>query len=370
MGLRSFGVEEELLLVDPESGAPRAMSGAVLRRARLQGEGLHASPLVDGGIGSELQREQLEICTRPCTTLEELAGQVRHRRRTADRAAREAGVRIAALATSPMAVHPSLTPRDRYRRLADQYARVADEQLICGCHVHVEVSSPEEGVGVLDRIRPWLAPLLALSANSPFWQGRDTGYDSWRWQVWQGWPSSGPTAVFGDARAYRDTVRTMIATGVLLDEGMVYFDARLSRTYPTVEVRVADVCLIAEDTVLVAALVRGLVETAARAWRAGEPPDPVRTEVLRLAMWRAARSGLRGPLIHPTTWRPAPAGTVIEALVEHVRGALEGSGDLAAVRRALRSLRVRGTGARLQRAAHARSGRLVEVVRDAVARTV
>lgn len=370
MRLRSFGVEEELLLFDPEGGAPRAMSGAVLHHARLQGEKVHTSPLTKGGMESELQREQLEICTRPCTTLDELDRQVRRRRLAAARAAAAAGVRIAALATSPVAAHPTLTPHDRYRQMADQYAQVADEQLICGCHVHVEVSSPEEGVGVLDRIGPWLPPLLALSANSPFWQGRDTGYDSWRRQVWARWPSSGPAEPFRSADGYRRAVRALIETGALLDEAMVYYDARLSRHYPTVEVRVADVCMRADDTVLIAALVRGLVETAARAHREGRPPVPVRTEVLRAAMWRAGRSGLSGALVHPVTWRPAPARTVLQALVEYLRPALEDAGDLAAVRELLQALARRGNGACLQRTAYARTGCISGVIADAMDRTV
>jgi carboxylate-amine ligase len=254
--------------------------------------------------------------------------------------------------------------------MADEYARITDEQLICGCHVHVNVFSPDEGVGVLDRIRPWLPPLLALSANSPFWQGRDTGYDSWRRQVWNGWPSNGPTEPFGTAENYRRVVQAMISTGTLLDEGMVYFDARLSRRYPTVEIRVADVCLVADDTVLVAALVRGLVETAGRAHLAGSPPAPVRTELLRSAMWRAGRSGMGGTLVHPVTWRPAPAETVVRALIDHVRPALEDAGDLAAVRELLAALVRRGNGARLQRAAYARTGRVAGIVADAVTWTM
>ncbi|WP_116024499.1 carboxylate-amine ligase [Thermomonospora umbrina] len=369
MGLRSFGVEEELLLVDPDGGAPRAMSGAVLRYAGEHGTGLPGG-VAEGGMEHELQREQLEIGTRPCTSLDDLAEQVRRGRRAAAEAARGAGVQIAALATSPVAVRPSITPSSRYRQMADEYARTADEQLICGCHVHVNVDSPEEGVGVLDRIRPWLPPLLALTANSPFWQGRDTGYESWRQQVWGGWPSSGPTGPFGTPAAYHRTVQEMIATGALLDEGMVYFDARLSRRYPTVEIRVCDVCLVADDTALVAALARALVETAARAWEEGRPPDPVRTEVVRMAMWRAGRSGLTDDLVHPVTGRPAPAEAVVKDLVDHVRPALEDSGDLDAVQDLLGRLLRRGNGAALQRAAFARTGLLSEAVTEGVARTV
>ncbi|MDT0323939.1 YbdK family carboxylate-amine ligase, partial [Streptomyces millisiae] len=133
--------------------------------------------------------------------------------------------------------------------------------------------SDEEGVAVLDRVRCWLPVLLALTANSPFWQGQDTRYASYRSRVWGRWPSAGPVELHGSAERYHEQVAALVSTGVLKDEGMVYFDARLSRSYPTVEVRIADVCQDPADTVLLAALTRALVETAAREWRAGEPPQ-------------------------------------------------------------------------------------------------
>jgi YbdK family carboxylate-amine ligase len=368
--LRSFGVEEELLLVDPGSGTPRAVAGAVIRLAREHERDRPYAGRCGQPIQAEFQREQLETATRPCLTLDELAGQVRGARLAASDAAHEKGVAIAALATSPVPVRPSLTPSNRYLRMADAYAMTADEQLTCGCHVHVNVSSPDEGVGVLDRIRPWLPLLLAMSANSPFWQGRDTGYASFRHQAWGRWPSEGPTELFGCASTYRATVEAMLRSRTLLDEGMIYFDARLSSRYPTVEIRVADVCLMAADTVLVAAVARALVETAVRAWRQGDPPDPVRTELLRLAMWRASRSGLRGELPHPGTQRPAPAPAVLYALVDHVAPALEQTGDLCSVRKLLEDLLRRGTGADLQRDVYARTGDMTKVVRYAVARTL
>ncbi|MFI0354050.1 glutamate--cysteine ligase [Actinomadura sp. 9N407] len=366
---RTFGVEEELLLVDPDGGGPRAVSGAVLRFAREHG----GVPLAGSGnaglLETEFQREQLETCTLPCSSLDELSEQIRGVRQAASVAAAGVGAAVAAVATCPLEVHPSLTPSRRYERMAGEYRLTADEQLTCGCHVHVNVESPDEGVAVLDRIRPWLPPLLALTANSPFWQGTDSGYESWRQQVWGRWPSSGPTELFGSAEGYRATVGSLLATGALLDEGMVYFDARLSRHYPTVEIRVADVCLNVSDAVLTAALVRALVDTAARAWRAGEEPDAVRTDLLRLAMWRASRSGLDGELVHPLAHRAVPAREALDALLVHVAEALERYGDLETAERLLGRVLEEGTGARRQRSVYDRTGEMSEVVADAVRRT-
>jgi carboxylate-amine ligase len=372
VAVRSVGVEEELLLVDSASGQARAVAGAVMRAA----EEPAASPREGDNRGEpsevlefELQREQLETGTRPCSSLEELGREVRRCRSLAVEAAERVGVQVAAVGTAPMAVEPSLTRLSRYRQMAAEFGLTVQEQLTCGCHVHVQVSSDEEGIAVLDRIRAWLPPLLALSANSPFWQGRDSGYASFRYQAWGRWPCSGPTDLFGSAREYHDIVQAMVDTGTVLDEGMIYFDARLSRHYPTIEVRVADVCFYPDDAVLIAALVRALAETAARAWRVGEPACPVRAEMLRLAAWRASRSGLDDQLVDPVTNRPAAARAVAYQLLEHVRPALTEAGEFSVVKELLEGLLARGNGARLQRQAYRRAGQVLDVIREAVTRT-
>ncbi|MGW0585700.1 glutamate--cysteine ligase, partial [Streptomyces sp. NPDC002920] len=266
--MRTVGVEEELLLVDPETGDPKALSAVVLARAAR----CETNPEEPSVFQKELHNQMVEFATRPHERMGDLAADIVAIRAEAAQHAREAGCTVAALATSPLAVSPSVSIGHRYKWMAEQYGIATREQIVCGCHVHVSVGSDEEGVAVLDRIRPWLPTLMALSANSPFWQGRETGYNSYRRRVWLRWPSAGPTELFGSAEGYHRRVSDMVATGTILDEKMVYFDARLSARYPTVEVRVADVCLHAETAALVATLVRGLVETAARAWEAGEPP--------------------------------------------------------------------------------------------------
>lgn len=362
MDVRTFGVEEEFLLVDPVNGVPRAVADAVVRRSP-PGE-------ASGLLQYEFQRHQLETGTAPCASFPELAEQIRLMRHSAATAARAHGAAIAALGTCPIPVHPAITGTDRYARMAEEYSLLAHEQLTCGCHVHVSITSPEEGVAVLDRIRPWLPVLLAISANSPYWHGADSGYASYRRQVLGRWPSAGPNDAFGSAAGYRATVDDMVRTGAILDEGMVYFDARLSAHLPTVEIRIADVCLLADDAVLIAMLVGALVETASRAWLSGEPPLPVRTERLRLATWRAARSGLHDDLVHPLTGRPAPADAVVGALVEHTAGVLCETGDLGAVEASLLGVLKRGNGADLQRDLLQETGDLSAVVMHAIARTL
>ncbi|MEN3265386.1 MAG: glutamate---cysteine ligase / carboxylate-amine ligase [Pseudonocardia sp.] len=357
VAVRTVGVEEEFLLVDPATGRPRAVGHAVLATS--------AAEDAEDDLAAELHREQLETGTKPCHTLDELSAELRSARATAAAAAGDVGVALAPLATSPLAVEPTVSPSRRYEEMARRFGRTVSEQLTCGCHVHVAIDSAEEGVAVLDRIRPWLAPLAALSTNSPFWLGADSGYASFRSQVWQRWPSAGPYGPFGSIERYRAFVDSVLDTGTVLDEGMVYLDARLSRQYPTVEVRVADVCREPDDAVLIAALTRALVQTAVDAWRAGDQPDPVRTEVLRLAAWRAGRSGLEGDLLDPGSWRPTPAAEVVARLVEHVRPALEVAGDVHTVRDLLAAVEARGTGTRRQRKVYAKTGTLAAVVRDA-----
>lgn len=354
---RQVGVEEELLVVDPATGRPRAVAQRVVEEAAADGR----EP-----VETELQQQQVEIASEPRRALADVAADLRARRKDAIRAAGEQGAAVAALGTSPIEVHPTTTHKSRYERMVSRFALPARESLTCGCHVHVEVASPEEGVAVIDRIRPWLAVLLALSVNSPYWQEEDSGFASYRHVTWSRWPSAGPTALFGSPAGYRAAVDTMVGTGTLLDEGMVYFDARLSARYPTVEVRVADVCLEVADAVLIAALARGLVETAARAWRAGTEPDPVRVEVLRLAHWRAARSGLADQLLSPRTWRPTPAGAVVDDLLGQLGAALRDTGDEGLVNDEIARLRRRGTGADVQRATYDRTGDWAAVVREAV----
>ncbi|MEE6280989.1 glutamate--cysteine ligase [Georgenia sunbinii] len=387
--MRTVGVEEELLLVRSGSGQALSVAPQVLRRADLaaqeaaekdpkSGSPIAPEPPAAGDpapaehpgstLGGELQRQQVETDTAPHESMADLHEEILLWRARADVAARRAGARIAAIGTSPVSVEPRADRADRYQQLIERFGLTAREQLSCGCHVHVQVDSDEEAVAVLDRIRVWLPALLALSANSPYWQGTDSSYASFRSQVMDRWPSAGPTDVLGSAAAYHRLVDDMVESGVLLDHGMIYFDARPSHRYPTLEIRVADVCQDPADAVLLAALCRGLVETAAREWQEGVPAPAVPTPLLRLAMWQASRHGVGENLLDPITSRPRPAADVLAALLAHVTPALTEYGDLDLVAAGVARVLDVGNGADHQRRVMARTGSLGDVV-AAVVRT-
>jgi carboxylate-amine ligase len=321
-------------------------------------------------VESELQQQQVETDTPPRTDLVELERDVHAWRGLAATSARKSGARIVASGTSPVEATPDLVRDSRYERMLERFGLITTEHLTCGCHVHVAVDSEDEGVGVLDRIRVWLPALLAVSANSPYFQGKDTHYASFRSHLMVRWPFAGPYDVFGSAEAYHRLLDDMCASGVLLDRAMAYFDARLSARYPTVEIRVADVCMEPADAVLLAALCRGLVETAARDWTEGGRAREVPTAMLRLATWQAGREGVKGELLDPATHRPRPAPEVVNALVDHARPALEDVGDAAMVDERMGTLLERGSGADRQRSVLDRTGRLADVVADTARVTV
>jgi carboxylate-amine ligase len=304
----SFGVEEELLLVSA-TGDPLPRSKAVV--ADVQG--------LD--IELELTQAMVEINTPVCRTSTELREYLTDMRSKLAAAATEEGARLLAIAVPPhgKAAQP-ITNKPRYQELAQQWGLLAREQGVCGCHVHVEVSDRATAVRISNHIRPWLPALLALTANSPIYLGQDTGFASWRWLMTTRWPCAGPPPYLESVEHYDALVAMHLAAGTLMDERMVYWDIRPSSHLPTVEVRVSDVPLTIDETVVLATLIRALVMTALDDGSNGPTLEP---EALRAAYWLAARDGLTGKGLDARTDEPMPMAEVVKRLRWHVRPALQ-----------------------------------------------
>ncbi|MDY0810634.1 glutamate--cysteine ligase [Kitasatospora purpeofusca] len=355
----TVGVEEEYLLIDAATGVPVARAEQVRRTADLQ-------PAVEAAeVQRELLQAQLEIATPVCRTLEEVDTHLKRLRRALSVSARVHGCRLAACGAAPFAdrlpVPVSDTPR--YRAMRAEAPQLTDEQLITGMHVHVGVPDRGAGVAVLNGLRPWLPLIVALSANSPLWHGVDTGFASWRTVVFGRWPVSGVPPVFDGATDYSRRVHSLVETGLIRDVGQLYWQARLSERYPTVEIRSMDVQLRVDEAVMLTGLVRAVAATLLVDHRRHRPlpgPGPAphpHPEALAAALWYAARHGCADRLYDPLTGTLDTPPAVVARVLDVLGPALARSGDASRVEPVLRRLLHDGNGAARQRRELRRGGR-------------
>jgi carboxylate-amine ligase len=315
-------------------------------------------------VTNELYLSQIEVGTPVCRTLADVRAELVRLRRAVIAAAGRDGSRIAAAGTHPFSHwgDQALTPKPRYFGIAEDFQQLAREQIIFGCHVHVGIADRDAAIGVLNRVRPWLPSLLALSANSPFWLGLDTGFASYRTELFARFPMTGTPHTFASRAEYDDLIGSLAAVGVIDDASKIYWDVRPSSHVETLEFRVADVCLTIDEAVMIAGLCRALVWTCHDQNTRGEPVPPTRPELLRAAKFRASRFGLEGELIDVHARRSVPAPEIINTLLAFLRPAFEQAGEWDEVVALVQQTLGRGNGAHRQRAAFARSGRLEDVV--------
>ena len=353
----TIGVEEEFLVVDAANGALRPDGPQLLPAARSRlGDDVHP----------ELHPSQLETNSPVAETLAEVRAAVTGLRRGMAAALAGAGCRLAATGTHPFSAwtdDPAINPQ--YAVIEREYQQLAREQVICGCHVHVGIDDPEQAIAVVSGVGPWLSPIVALAANSPYWDGRDTGYASYRTELWRRWPTAGTPAPFADRADYEAVVEALFRTGSIDDHARIYWDVRPSAKFPTVEFRVADVGLGVDDAVVTAGLARALAATAAE-----RRSVPVRPELLRAATWRAARYGLSGELIDVEAAVARPARELIGRFLDRLRPGLEEFGDWDEVSGLVARTLADGTGADRQRAVRAATGDPGAVVRFIVEETL
>ncbi|GHO86331.1 carboxylate-amine ligase [Dictyobacter formicarum] len=361
----TMGIEEEYLIVDPQTREQDSAAARVLPRAqRVLGE----------QIQPELQLSQVESTSPVCHTLAEIRQSLIQQRRSLIEATAAINKKLAASATHPFS-HWSgqrVHPKERYQSLLHEFQQLAREQGIQGCHVHV--GPPGQALAaIFSRLRSWLTPLLALSANSPFWLGEDSGYASFRTEVWMRWPLSGPPPAFASLEEYRELVQSLVAVKGIEDATKIYWDLRLSERYPTIECRVADVCLTIDEAVMIAGLTRALVRACYEQSLLDAPFPIVHQDLLRASHWRAARYGLEGDLVDVNTREIIPAPELVERLMTFVRPALEADGDWDEVSGLVRQTLQQGNGACRQRAVYQRTGdmhALVDFIINETARGV
>jgi len=321
----TVGVEEEYQLLDAATGQLRS-------RARYVIAGDWADALK-----AEMQEHTVEVETAVCDATACIRDDLRRLRFTAAVAAEAQGLRIAAAGTHPFspAEGHGFNAAPVYQELRQVYRRLAESQAIFGMHVHVGVPPRVDRAGVANVVRLHLPLLLALTASSPFFQGRDTGHASYRSVLWRRWPRTGAPPRFRDDAEYAAMVRWMVEAGRIDGPGRLYWDLRPHHLYPTVEIRIADCTPRVEDATAAAALARVMVAGAAEGVLRDTPlPDPLVQTLLSDNAWRASRYGPRALLADlesaaPRTITAAEAALRLAERLEEVAAALGETEELA-----------------------------------------
>ena len=351
----TFGVEEEFLLADADTRVAAARSDQVVSAARAE---------LDDQIENEFYLTQLEARSRPHATADELRRDLARCRRAAVRAAAAENCLVVASPCAILTRRPlPIRNHGRYLRVAEHLGPVltAADCEISGCHVHLGSLGRADALVLSAALRPWLPVLQALTANSPFAAEEDAGWASRRGYTYGRWPTVGPAPVL-DEDGYDKCVEEMVSTGVILDRAMLYWYARPSERYPTLEIRVADVNGDLDTTVLLAVLLRALATVLLADADRGRAALAIDDARLTENHHRASRQGLAARLFDPATGADQPAPALLDALLERAGPALESLGDLPFAAATLHRLLREGNGADRQRAVYARTGSWTDLV--------
>ena len=253
-GIRpTIGIEEEYLLVDPETGALVPNRDPAFFKACQDALGDKVTP--------ELFQAQIEIATGVCTTVGQARRELRQLRSTLGRLATKHGMALIACSTHPFSTWEDqhATRAARYRAIERDYRAIARRALVCGMHVHAGVEDEDQRIEIMRRTVPYLPVVLALSGSSPFWRGGETGLKSFRPTIFGEFPRTGLPERFTSWADWKAYVRLLAETGMCTDPSKIWWDIRPSAHQPTVEMRIAEMCTRLEDTLTIAAFYQALV---------------------------------------------------------------------------------------------------------------
>ena len=293
----TLGVEEEYMLLDP-------VSFDLVQHIETVLDAVQGDELADR-LNPELMQSVLEIATPVCRTAGDVQRELTTLRGYVRDVAAAHRLRVGSAGTHPFSLfeRQRITAKDRYRVLIDQLQYVARRELIFGMHVHVAVDDPDKAIQVVNGLLPHLAPLLALSASSPFWRGEPTGLASSRQIVFSAFPRSGPPPRFRDYEDYASVVGQLERTGCIADYTHIWWDIRPHPKWGTIEVRICDAVTRLEDAVAIAAYCQSVVKLLCERFEAGQEIPTFHRILTSENKWLAARYGLDAPIMDLPTGR-------------------------------------------------------------------
>ena len=334
----SLGVEEEYLLVDPATrDLVASPDPAFMESCRAA---------LGDCVSHELLQAQVEIDTPPCADIHELSAALRRLRGGVVQAAEAHGMAVIACSTHPFANWRTLrrVSRERYDELARDLRILADRLAICGMHVHVGIDDPDERVDLMTQATYFLPHLLTLSTSSPFWLGEPSGLMAYRPTVFRDLPRSGIPEPLDNHRHWQELLATLADTGLCTDGSKIWWDLRPSIHFPTVEMRICDICTRVDDAITIVAVFQALMATLERLRRHNQAWRFYRRLLIEENKWRAQRYGVGGALADFGCRKLKPFTELVEELVELVLDEAQRLGCAAEVRRA-RTIVADGTSA-------------------------
>jgi carboxylate-amine ligase len=351
----TIGIEEEFQVVDPVTRELRSHIAEIF----AQGQ-----EVLKGRMKPELHQPVVEIGTEICRDIPEARRDVTATRTYLARLARDNGLRIAAAGTHPFSHWASVEitgGNPRYERLVEELQMVARANLIFGLHVHIGVEDREAQIRIMNQVAYFLPHVLTLAVNSPFWLGRDTGWMSYRCKVFDKFPRTNMPDAFSSYGDFQEYVNLLVKTGCVIDGRQIWWDVRPHVLYPTLEYRICDIPMRADETIAIAALLQAVT---AKLWRLMSGNLSFRTYRRALVMenkWRAARWGMGGKLIDFGKEEEVEVKSLIAELLEFVDEVVDDLGSRDAIQY-VETMLERGSGAQRQLEVYRRTQDLKAVV--------
>lgn len=356
----TLGIEEEFQVIDPVT---RDLTS-------------HIHQIIDEGktflleqVKNEMHTAVVEVATNVCEDIADARREVTKLRKAIFEQAAKEGLLIAAAGTHPFArwADARITDAPRYREIVDELQDAARGNLIFGLHVHVGIPDRETGLQISNIVRYFLPHIFALSTNSPFWEGRDTGYRGYRTKVFDKFPRTGIPESFGSAAEYDAYIDLLVKTGCIDNGKKIWWDLRLHPNFDTIEFRVCDVPMRVDETIALAAVMQALVAKLYKLMQSNLSFRTYRRALISENKWRASRYGIEGKLIDFGKKQEVPTRELILELLEFINDVVDELGSRKEVEYIHEILRM-GTGADRQRAEFKRNGGDLKGLMDFIVR--
>jgi glutamate---cysteine ligase / carboxylate-amine ligase len=307
----TLGIEEEFQVIDPETRQLRS----------------HMHQIVEGGkvilkeqVKSEMHQSVVEVGTNICKNIKEAKAEVIYLRKMVAELAKQQDLVIGASGTHPFSLWKDqlITDNPRYHEIVNEMQDAARSNLIFGLHVHVGIQSREQGIKLMNSARYFLPHIFALSTNSPFWEGRNTGFKSYRVKVFDKFPRTGIPDYFSSAEEYDRYINLLVKTKCIDNGKKIWYDIRLHPFFNTVEFRVCDVPMRVEETIALAALMQAIIAKLVQLMEKNLDFRQYGRSLIMENRWRAARYGTEGKLIDFGKEKEVPVAELTEELLEFV----------------------------------------------------